>query len=176
MKQPANYRLIFLIGALQLLFQLNCSGTQSNDQLEVRVKWDGRYIPGILRVSGLSRTTEVVTHRQGSDPSNEIKSPGRTSYEPIVLERQRTQDNSFEELANRVGPAAQDTSVSLSDFRKDIILELYEANQLVIAYDVFRCWPSEYVAFTDADINGHRVTIESITIENEGWARDTSRP
>ncbi len=174
MKQPANYRLIFLIGALQLLFQLNCSGTQSNDQLEVRVKWDGQYIQSILRVSGLGRTTEVVTHRQGGDPFASIKSPGLTSYEPIVIERERTQDTAFEEWANKIiGPGS---NVPISDFRKDIILELYEANQLVIAYDVFRCWPSEYVAFTEADINGHRVTIESITIENEGWARDTSRP
>ena len=65
--------------------------------------------------------------------------------------------------------------VSLQDFRKDIIIELYnEAGQLVIAYKVYRCWVSKFQALPDLDANGNCVAIESITLENEGWERDTA--
>ena len=33
-----------------------------------RVKWDGRYVPAISRVTGLLRATEVVEHREDGDP------------------------------------------------------------------------------------------------------------
>lgn len=67
------------------------------------------------------------------------------------------------------------SEVSLADFRKDIILELYnEAGQLVMAFKVYRCWPSEYVALEELDANDTCVAQESITIEHEGWERDTS--
>lgn len=32
-----------------------------------RVKWDGRYVAGISKVSALKRTTEVIKHRAGSE-------------------------------------------------------------------------------------------------------------
>ena len=34
-----------------------------------RVKWDGRYVAGVSKVGTLKRTTEVVKHREGGDPS-----------------------------------------------------------------------------------------------------------
>jgi phage tail-like protein len=34
-----------------------------------RVKWDGKYVAGISKVSALKRTTEVIEHREGGDPS-----------------------------------------------------------------------------------------------------------
>jgi len=176
MKQLKSYGLIFLIAALQLLTQFNCSGELSNEQFEFRVKWDGRYIPDIFKISGLRRTTDVITFREGGDdPDSDRKIPGRTSYEPIVLERQRTPDMSFEEWANKILETGSD--VPITDFRKDIIVEIYKANQLVMAFNVFRCWPSEYVAFSEIAMNdGDSVTIESITLQNEGWVRDTSVP
>ncbi len=64
---------------------------------------------------------------------------------------------------------------ALKNFRKDIAVELYnEAGQLVLAYQVFRCWVSEYQALPDLDANGSSVAIESIKLENEGWVRDVS--
>ena len=111
-----------------------------------RVKWDGRYVAGVSKVSALKRTTEVVEHREGGDPSTSRKSPGRTQYEPITLERGVTEDAEFEQWANKVWKlgAALGSEVSLADFRKDIILEFYnEAGQVVLAYKIYRCWPSD---------------------------------
>jgi len=144
-------------------------------QFKFRVKWDGRYIPGIHKVSGLKRTTEVVTHREGGDPSIFHRSPGPTTYAPIILTRGRTHDTSFEEWANKVWNygSGLGTEVSLKDFRKDIIIELYnEAGQLVLAFRVYRCWPSEYTALDDLDANDACVAVESLTLQHEGWERD----
>jgi phage tail-like protein len=144
-----------------------------------RVKWDGRYVAGISKVSALKRTTEVVKHREGGDPSSSRKSPGRTEYDPITLERGVTHDPEFEKWANKVWNfgAGLGSEVSLADFRKDIILEIYnEAGQLAFAYRVFRCWVSEFQATADLDANANVVLIQHIKLENEGWERDTAVP
>ena len=144
-----------------------------------RVKWDGRYVAGISKVSTLKRTTEVVKHREGGDPSTSRKSPGRTEYDPITLERGVTHDPEFEKWANKVWNfgAGLGREVSLADFRKDIILEIYnEAGQLAFAYRIFRCWVSEFQATADLDANANVVLIQHIKLENEGWERDTAVP
>jgi phage tail-like protein len=142
-----------------------------------RVKWDGRYVAGITHVSGLRRRTDVIEHREGGDPSTSRKSPGRTTYDAITLERGVTHDSAFEDWANNVWRhgAGLGSEVSLKDFRKDITIELYnEAGQLVIAYRVYRCWVSEFQALPDLDARANSVAIQSITLENEGWERDTA--
>ncbi len=142
-----------------------------------RVKWDGKYVAGVSKVSGLKRSTEVVKHREGGDPSTSRKSPGRTEYDAITLERGVTHDIAFEQWANKVWDygAGLGAEVSLKDFRKDIIIEFYnEAGQLAIAYKVYRCWVSEYQALPDLDANANAVAIQHIKLENEGWERDTS--
>ena len=140
-----------------------------------RVKWDGKYVAGVSKVSGLKRTTEVVKHREGGDPSSTRKSPGRTEYEAISLDRGVTHDKEFEQWANKVWNygAGLGSEVSLKDFRKDIIIELYnEAGQLAIAYKIYRCWVSEFQALPDLDANANAVAIQHIKLENEGWERD----
>jgi phage tail-like protein len=140
-----------------------------------RIKWDGRYVAGVSKVSSLKRTTEVVKHRDGGDPSSSRKSPGRTEFEAITLERGVTHDVEFERWANKVWNfgSGLGAEVSLADFRKDIIIELYnEAGQLVIAYKIFRCWVSEFQAMPDLDANANAVAIQTIKLENEGWERD----
>lgn len=140
-----------------------------------RIMWEGRYVAGIDKVSALKRTTEVVCHREGSDPNIQRRSPGQTSYEPIVLTRGRTHDVEFEQWANKVWNygAGLGDEVSLKDFRKDIILELYnEAGQLAMSFKIYRCWPSEYVALHDLDADNNVVAIESLTLQHEGWERD----
>ena len=140
-----------------------------------RVKWDGRYVAGISKVSPLIRKTEVIIHREGGDPSISRKSPGRTEYAPIELERGVTHDLEFEKWANKVWNfgSGLGVEVSLKDFRKDIILELYnEAGQLVMAYKIYRCWVSEFQALPELNANGAAVAIQKITLENEGWERD----
>jgi len=142
-----------------------------------RVKWDGRYVAGVSKVSAMKRTTEVVEHREGGDPSTSRKSPGRTKYEAITLERGVTHDPEFEAWAAKVWQlgATAGAEVSLQDFRKDLILDFFnEAGQIAISYKIYRCWVSEYQALPDLDANANAVAIQHIKIENEGWDRDTS--
>jgi len=142
-----------------------------------RISWDGRHVAGIHQVSPLRRVTEVVVHRDGGDPSTSRKSPGRTEYDPITLARGVTHDADFERWANKVWTLGNGlgSEVSLKDFRKDIRIEfMNEAGQVALAYVVFRCWVSEYVALADLDANASGIAIESIRLENEGWARDTA--
>lgn len=142
-----------------------------------RVKWDGKYVAGVSKVSLLKRTTEVVKHREGGDPSSSRKSPGRTEFEAITLERGVTHDVEFEVWAEKVWALGNTagSEVSLADFRKDIIIELWnESGQVAIAYKVYRCWVSEYQAFPDLDANANAVAIQHIKLENEGWERDLS--
>lgn len=139
------------------------------------VKWDGKYVCGVSKVSALKRTTEVVEHREGGDPSTSRRSPGRSKYEAITLERGVTHDKEFEQWANKVWNYGSrlGLEVSLKDFRKDIIIELLnEAGQLVIAYKVYRCWVSEWQAAADVDVNANAILIQMIKLENEGWERD----
>ena len=144
-----------------------------------RVRWDGRVVAGVSRVSALKRTTEVVEHREGTDASSSRKSPGRTRFEPITLERGVTHDTAFEDWANQVWRlgAGAGNEVALSSFRKDIVIELCnEAGQVVLAYKVYRCWVSQFQALPDLDANAAAAAIQTIVLENEGWERDTSVP
>lgn len=141
------------------------------------LKWGGKYIAGISKVGTLKRTTEVVEHRAGGDPSTSHKSPGRTKYDAITLERGPTMDLAFHDWAGLVWKfgSSLGSEVSLANFRKDIYLEVYnEAGQLVIAYKIYRCWISEYQAVPDLDANANAIAIEHITLENEVFERDTS--
>ena len=155
-------------------FTVNATRFDPYKNFKFKVKWDGRYVAGISKVGTLKRTTEVVKHREGGDPSSSRKSPGRTEFDAITLERGVTHDKDFEQWANKVWNFGSLLESSLADFRKDIILELFnEAGQKVIAYKIFRCWVSEFQSQADLDANANAVLIQHIKIENEGWQRDT---
>ncbi|MEM8961953.1 MAG: phage tail protein [Acidobacteriota bacterium] len=158
-------------------FSVNTQRFDPYKNFKFRVKWDGRYVAGISQVGALSRTTEVVEHREGGDPSSTRMSPGQTSWENITLERGVTHDPEFENWATKVwnSQASLGAEVSLADFRKDITIELYnEAGQLAIAYNVYRCWPTEFQALPDLDASDNAVAIQMLTLAHEGWERDTS--
>jgi phage tail-like protein len=157
-------------------FTVNAQRFDPYKNFKFRIKWDGRYVAGISKVGTLKRTTEVVKHREGGDPSTSRKSPGRTEFDAITLDRGVTHDVEFEKWANKVWQInGGQTEVSLADFRKDIRIEMYnEAGQLAIAYNVYRCWVSEYQALPDLDANANAVAIQHIKLENEGWERDQS--
>ena len=142
-----------------------------------RVIWDGKAVPGISKVSPLIRRTEVIEHRAGGDPSTSRKSPGRSEYEAITLERGVTHDTAFEDWADQVYAygAGLGSEVALADFRKNIRIEfLNEAGQLVIAYNLYRCWPSEYQALPELDANASGVALQHLVLQCEGWVRDTA--
>src|SRR5260370_10410154 len=117
-------------------FSVNPQRFDPYKNFKFKVKWDGRYVAGVSKISMLKRTTEVVKHREGGDPSTTRKSPGRTEFDAITLERGVTHDPEFENWANKVWNLANGfgAEVSLKDFRKDIIIEIYnEAGQKVLA-------------------------------------------
>jgi phage tail-like protein len=156
-------------------FSVNAQRFDPYKNFKFRVKWDGKYVAGIAKVGALKKSTEVIEHREGGDPSSSRKSPGRTKHEPITLERGVTHDTEFEKWANKVWNygSGLGAEVSLKDFRKDLIIEMYnEAGQLVQSYKVYRCWVSEFQALPDLDANANAVAIEHIKVENEGWERD----
>ncbi|MBO3749212.1 phage tail protein [Streptosporangiaceae bacterium NEAU-GS5] len=157
-------------------FSVNAQRFDPYKNFKFRVRWDGRYVAGVSKVGALTRTTEVVSHRDGGDPSSSRKSPGRSDYAAITLERGVTHDVAFEQWANRIHNygAGLGSELSLLDFRKDIVIEVYnEAGQLAIAYKVYRCWVSEYQALPELDANANAVAIQHLKLENEGWERDT---
>ena len=156
-------------------FVVNANRFDPYKNFKFRVKWDGRYVAGISKVGALKRTTEVVEHREGGDPSSGRSSPGQTKYEAIALERGVTHDKDFEQWANKVWNygSGLGSEVSLKDFRKDIIIDLMnDAGQVAISYKVYRCWVSEFTALPDLDASANEVAIQMITLQNEGWERD----
>ena len=157
------------------------------------VSWDGQPVAGVSSVSGLSRSTEPIEHREGADPITTRVSPGRTRMAPVTLQRGVTHDQAFEWWANSVwywsnaqSSLAVNTNgqnMSLSGtpptqtdiFRKDIYVALYnEAGQKVIGYNLYRCWPSEFEALGDLDANGNGIVFQRLVLQLEGWERDTS--
>jgi phage tail-like protein len=144
-----------------------------------KVKWDGNYVAGVNKVSMLKRSTEVVKHQMGGDPSVVRLTPGQATYDPITLEQGVSHDVTFEQWANKIwnyhNAIGTDPDVSLMDFRKDITIELFnESGQKVLAYNVFRCWVSEFQALPELDGAGNAIAIQMLKLENEGWERDGS--
>jgi phage tail-like protein len=156
-------------------FSVNPTRHDPYKNFKYLVKWDGKYVCGISKLSGILCKTQVITHREGGDPSTSRKSPGRTEYEPITLERGVTHDPEFDKWAKKVWNfgAGRGAEVSLKDFRKDIIIELLnESGQVALSYYVYRCWVSEYQALSDLDANANAIAIQHIKLENEGWQAD----
>ncbi|KAF0813707.1 hypothetical protein IGB42_02060 [Andreprevotia sp. IGB-42] len=154
-------------------FPVNTHRFDPYKNMKFRVKWDGRYVAGVSKVSALKRSTEVVTHREGGDPSTSRLSPSLWKFEPITLERGLTHDPEFEAWANLIYSTQGDAAISLKGFRKDITIELLnEQGKVALAYKIYRCWVSEYQAVPELDANGHAIAIEHMVLQNEGWERD----
>jgi phage tail-like protein len=158
-------------------FPVNTHRFDPYKNFKFRVKWDGKYVAGVSKISALKRSTVPVVYRSGSDPSQSRISPGSWLFEPITLERGVTHDLEFEKWANLSFSIQGDAAMSLKNFRKDIIIELLnEQGSVAKAFKVYRCWVSEYQVLPDLDSNGGVTAIESIVLQNEGWERDAEVP
>ncbi len=154
-------------------FVVNAHRIDPYKNYKFRVVMDGRTVMGVSKVGSLKRTTEVVKHREGGENSTDHKSPGRTTYDGISMERGITHDREFESWANLVHPYSGDPGMDLVNYKKDLVLEVMnEKGQVAFRYFLFRCWVSEYTALPDLDANANAVAIENIKIELEGWDRD----
>ena len=156
-------------------FTVNAQRFDPYRNFKFKIKWDGQYVAGLSKCSALKRTTEMVEWREGGDPSSTHKLPGKTKYDAITLTAGVTHDTAFESWANLVNNYQGDAAMSLKNFRKDIVIDVFnEAGQKAISYKVYRCWVAEYQALPELDASGNAVMIQTIKLENEGWERDTS--
>jgi len=154
-------------------FVTNAHRIDPYKNFKFRVVLDGKVVMGVSKVGALKRTTEVVKHRDGGDNSSDRKSPGRTTYDGISMERGITHDPKFEAWANLVHQYSGDPAMDLVNYKKDLTLEvLNERGHVAKRYFLYRCWVSEFTAMPDLDANANAIAIESIKIELEGWARD----
>lgn len=154
-------------------FSVNVKRYDPYRNFKFRIKWDGKYVAGVSKVTALKKTTEVVEFRQGGDSSVVYKLPGKTKYEAITIEAGLTHDPTFEEWANLVNNIQGDKAMSLKDFRKEIEIEvLNEQGNIAMKYNVHRCWVSEYQSLPDLDANANAVALMHVKIENEGWEKD----
>lgn len=149
------------------------SGTRLDyyKNFKFKVRMEGAVVAAVSKVSALKRTTEVIEHRAGGDPSTVSTSPGQTNYDPITLERGITKDTKFKEWANKVWELGGTPELSLADFRKDLMIEVYDegGQNKVTSYNVYGCWVSEYQALPELDASANAVAIESITLQHDGW-------
>jgi phage tail-like protein len=133
---------------------------------QFRIKWGGNYVAGVRKVSAI-KEPPLIKHREGGDPGIVKQMPTPTGYEAITLERGVTHDPAFEQWCNKVWD-----NQALKDDRKDITIEIYnDAGNMVMTYNVYRCWVSKYQAMPELDSHSNAVIIQSIKLENEGWER-----
>lgn len=158
-------------------FSVNTHRFDPYKNFKFRIKWDGRYVAGVSKISALKKSTEPVTHREGGDPSTSRVSPSTWKFEPITVDRGITHDTEFENWANLIYNTNGDAAISMKNFRKDIIIEmLNEQGRVAKSYKIYRCWVSEYIALPELDANAHVVAIEHMVLQNEGWERDVEVP
>lgn len=142
-----------------------------------RIIWDGRPVLGVSKVGPLKRTTTVVPYHSGGENSVDHKSPGRTSYDGLTLERGITHDEEFEKWANLVHPYAGDVAMDLVAYKKELILEVMnEKGHVALRYFLHNCWVSEFTAVPALDASANAVAVEMIKIELEGWEHDRGTP
>jgi phage tail-like protein len=154
-------------------FITNAHRVDPYKNFKFRLLWDGKTVLGISKCSSLKRTTEVVKHREGGENSTDHKSPGRTTYEAITMERGLTHDLEFEKWANLVHPYSGDAGMDLVNYKKELTLEvLNEKGHVAKRYFLHNCWVSEFTAVPDLDANANAVAIETMKVELEGWERD----
>ena len=154
-------------------FIKNANRVDPYKNFKFQLMWDGRVVLGISKVGALKRSTEVVKHREGGDNSTDHKSPGRTSYDAITLERGLTHDPEFEAWANKVHPYSGDAAMDLANYKKELTLEMMnEKGHTVFRYFLHACWVSEFTSLPELNANANAVAIESMKIELEGWERD----
>lgn len=156
-------------------FSVNSERFDPYHNFKFKIKWDNQYVAGLSKCSALKKTTEVTTWYEAGDQSVPHKIPGKTTYDSITLSAGVTHDTAFESWANLVNNYQGEAAMSLKNFRKDITIEVCNLQgKTVLAYNVYRCWVSEYQSLPELDASGNAVMIQTIKLEHEGWERDTS--
>lgn len=141
-----------------------------------KLKMDGKYVAGFSKVSDLTRTTQSVKFRQGGDPTTAHTTASQTEYAQLILERGVTQDAAFSQWCNKIWDVTTLNSkdpTSLSDFRKDIVIEVYnEAGEVASSYTVYNACTSKIQILPKLDGGGNSVAIENLVLQSEGWKKE----
>lgn len=157
------------------MFSVNSTRLDPYKNCYFKILFDGEVVAGVSKISGLKMSHEIVEHRDGADRSTKRKSPGITSFEPITCERGISHDDEFQAWAELAYSNAGPGAVSLAGFRRNISIELYNLQGVKVrAWNVFRCWVSEFTAVPELDANSNAIAIETIVIQNEGFERDVA--
>lgn len=160
-------------------FTKNANRIDPYKTYKFRVLWDEKPVLGVSKVGPLRRVTNVVSHRAGGWNSSDSRSPGRTNYDAITMERGITHDLEFAKWADRVHPYAGDGGMDLVGFKKELTLEvLNEKGQVALRYFLHGAWVSEFTAVPQLDSNANAIAVETIKIEIDGWEpdRDAKEP
>jgi phage tail-like protein len=125
-------------------------------------------IPGISNVSSLQWTADVITITEGGSHIS-ISEPGKINYQPLTIEREVSFDPFFEDWAQLVaGHGSQSGSIF-----KNLIIKIFDpAEQLVVSYNVYRCFPITYEAFSTLDVDGHVMLQERLVLVYQSFERD----
>jgi phage tail-like protein len=138
-----------------------------------KVKWDGQYVAGLSKMGALKRSTEMVEWREAGENITSRKLPGKSKFEPVILEAGITYDTAFQDWAEQVNDFASHSITSLKDFRKLVTIDVFnEANVKGISYRLYRAWVSDYQAMPDLDAGANAVAISTIKVEYEWFDRD----
>jgi phage tail-like protein len=158
------------------MFNVNAHRHDPYRTFKFQVLIDGVPVAGLRKMGALKKKTEPVKWRTAGDPSHERVMPGGTSYEPVTLEQGLTHDPVFENWASLVNNIEGDAGMSLKNYRKDIVINVLNLQgQVAISYKIYRAWVSDYQALPDFDAGSmNTVGIQTITIQHEGWERDTA--
>lgn len=158
------------------LFPVNAHRYDPYRTFMFQVIIDGQPVAGLRKMGALKKKTEPVKWRSAGDPSHERIMPGGTSYEPVTLEQGLTHDLVFENWANLVNNIQGPAAMSLKNYRKDLVINVLNLQGVVaISYKLFRAWVSDFQTLPDLEAgNMNTVGIQTMTLQHEGWERDTS--
>lgn len=167
-----------LLGDIMVEYPKNPQRLTPYPNFRFKIKFNNRYVAGVSKISGLTRTVNVEKHRAGGELDIEGLVPEQTQYGPIFFERGLSNDSDFEQWVTKVfdietsQPQVHRAS-SLKDFRRDLVIEVYnEAEQLVLSYNVYNAWVSDYHGMADLDAeNDDAFVLQTLTLQNEGWER-----
>lgn len=152
-------------------FTVNPGRTDPYRRYTFRVRMDGRIVTGVHAISPLRMKTEPITYREGTSTGSVRYAPGLLSYDEITLKRGVTHASEFREWASQVGTFGERRN--LARYLKDIRIELMnQGGQLVHAWNLYRCWPSEYVAISGMNALADELAEESLTLRCDGWEKD----
>ena len=158
-------------------FVVNANRFDPYKSFRFTLEWDGQEVLGVSKVGAIKRTTEVVKHRSGGENSYSHKSPGRTDYDPITLERGLSHNAAFAAWALKVSNPEGDALMDLNGFRKNVTLNFKnERGQTALRYFIFDAWVSSWTGSPDLDSNTSVMAIESMTLEYEFYTIENIEP